>query len=74
MHRLVEFSLHNRFLILVMALVVVGVGLWSMLALPVDAVPDITPNQVLILTSAGGLGPARPEAGSPPAHSRQRGA
>lgn len=61
MNRLVEFSLRNRFLVLVMALVVIGVGLWAMQALPVDAVPDITPNQVMILTSAGGLGPVEVE-------------
>ena len=50
MHGLVEFSLKNRFLILVFTLVVIGVGIWAMQVLPIDAVPDITPNQVQILT------------------------
>src|SRR5581483_8211091 len=57
MNALVEFSLKNRFLILVFTLVVIGVGIWSMQVLPIDAVPDITPNQVQILTTAAGLGP-----------------
>ncbi len=61
MHRLVEFALRNRFLIVVLLLVIVGVGIWSMQVLPVDAVPDITPNQVMILTSAQGLGPVEVE-------------
>ncbi|MFQ5738740.1 MAG: efflux RND transporter permease subunit [Acidobacteriota bacterium] len=61
MHRLVEFSLRNRFLILVFTLLLIGVGLWAMQILPIDAVPDITPNQVIILTSSPGLGPVEVE-------------
>ena len=61
MHRLVEFSLRNKFLILIFTAVVVGVGVYSMLRLPIDAVPDVTPNQVLILTQAPGLAPLEVE-------------
>ena len=41
--------------------VMVGVGIYSMLRLPIDAVPDVTPNQVLVLTQAPGLGPVEVE-------------
>lgn len=61
MHRLVEFALRNRFLVLVFTLLLIGVGLWAMQALPIDAVPDITPNQVIILTTSPGLGPVEVE-------------
>jgi cobalt-zinc-cadmium resistance protein CzcA len=61
MNKVVEFALRNRFLILVMTVVVIGVGIWAMQALPIDAVPDITPNQVVILSNAPGLGPAEVE-------------
>lgn len=61
MNGLVEFSLKNRFLILVFTFVLVGVGIWAMQVLPIDAVPDITPNQVQILTTAPGLGPVEVE-------------
>jgi cobalt-zinc-cadmium resistance protein CzcA len=61
MHKLVEFALRNRFLVLVFTLLLIGVGLWAMQALPIDAVPDITPNQVIILTSSPGLGPVEVE-------------
>ena len=61
MHRLVEFSLKYRFLIIVFTLLLVGVGLYSLNRLPIDAVPDITPNQVLIITRASGLGPVEVE-------------
>ena len=61
MHRIVEFSLQNRFLIIVFALLLIGIGIYDMRRLPVDAVPDITPNQVLIITRAPGLGPVEVE-------------
>ncbi|MGE3177343.1 MAG: efflux RND transporter permease subunit [Vicinamibacterales bacterium] len=61
MHRLIDFSLRNKFLILVFAAVLVGFGIRAMLRLPIDAVPDVTPNQVLVLTRAPGLGPVEVE-------------
>ena len=61
MHRVVEFSLKYRFLIIVLTLLLVGVGFYSLGRLPIDAVPDITPNQVLIITRAPGLGPVEVE-------------
>ncbi len=61
LNRILEFSLANRFLIIILALVVVGIGLRSMLKLPIDAVPDVTPNQVQILTNSPGLGPVEVE-------------
>lgn len=61
MNRLVDFALRNRFLILVFTALVIGVGVWAMQVLPIDAVPDITPNQVIVLTNAQGLGPVEVE-------------
>ncbi len=61
MNRLVEFALRNRFLVLVFTTLVIGVGLWAMQVLPIDAVPDITPNQVIVLTNSPGLGPVEVE-------------
>ena len=61
MHSIVSFAIANRFLVVILTLLVIGVGGWAMGVLPVDAVPDITPNQVLILTSSEGLGPVEVE-------------
>ena len=61
MHRLIDLSLRNRFLILFATLVLIGAGIYSMLRLPIDAVPDVTPNQVLVLTQAPGLAPEEVE-------------
>jgi len=61
MDRLIDLSLRYKFLVLVLTVVVIGAGVNSMLRLPIDAVPDVTPNQVLVLTSAPGLGPLEVE-------------
>ena len=61
MHRIIEFSLNNRFLVIVMLLILIAAGLHAMLNLPIDAVPDVTPNQVQILTKSPGLGPVEVE-------------
>ena len=61
LNRIFEFSLRNRFLVLVFAALIVGVGIHSLGRLPIDAVPDVTPNQVQILTNAPGLGPVEVE-------------
>jgi heavy metal efflux system protein len=61
MHNLVELALKYRFLVIVLTLLLVGVGIYSMGRLPIDAVPDVTPNQVLIITRAPGLGPVEVE-------------
>lgn len=61
MHRIVELSLKYRFLVIVLTVLVIGIGIDSMRKLPIDAVPDVTPNQVLIITRAPGLGPVEVE-------------
>lgn len=61
LNKILEFSLANRFLIIIIALVIAGFGIRSILTLPIDAVPDVTPNQVQILTNSPGLGPVEVE-------------
>ena len=61
MNRLLTFSLRYRFFTLVAILVVVATGLWSFAHLTIDAVPDLTPVQVQVLTKAPALGPVEVE-------------
>jgi len=61
MHKIIDFSLNNRFLIIIFVLLVMGAGINALLNLPIDAVPDVTPNQVQILTNAPGLSPLEVE-------------
>ena len=49
--KIISFSIHNKFLIGLLTIILVIWGLWSATKLPIDAVPDITNNQVQIITS-----------------------
>ncbi|MCC6999537.1 MAG: efflux RND transporter permease subunit [Deltaproteobacteria bacterium] len=58
---IIRWSLRNRAIVLLLSVVLVGTGLSAMLALPIDAVPDVTNVQVQVLTSAPALGPEEVE-------------
>ena len=55
--RILEFALRQRVFVLIAALGLIAVGVWSAVHLPVDAVPDITNVQVQINTSVTSLAP-----------------
>ena len=57
----IHSSLHNRLLVIMLALLLLAVGLFSARHLPLDAVPDITNTQVQINTSVPGLAPEETE-------------
>lgn len=61
MEQLLTLSLRYRFFTLVATMLVIAIGLWSFTHLPIDAVPDLTPVQVQILTRAPALGPVEVE-------------
>ena len=60
-NKIIDASLNNRFVILLLVVLLIGVGVWSMNRLPVDAVPDLTNVQVQVLTTAPSLGPEEME-------------
>ncbi|MEW4531159.1 CusA/CzcA family heavy metal efflux RND transporter [Maioricimonas sp. JC845] len=59
--KLIEFSLANRFLVLVGTLLVAVAGFNAAINLPIDAVPDMTNVQVQVVTDAGSLSPVEVE-------------
>ena len=61
MKRIISLALEYRFLVLFTTFLVVVFGLVALQRLPIDAVPDITPNQVVVLTKARGLSPIEVE-------------
>lgn len=61
MQRLVEFALRYRVLVILATLFVAAIGVLSLRELPIDAEPDVTPNQVLVLTRAPSLSPLEVE-------------
>ena len=50
--KIIHFSINNKFIIGLFTLVLVIVGSYSLYTLPIDALPDITNNQVQIITSS----------------------
>jgi len=58
---LLEAVMRQRVAVLLGTLILVGVGTWAMLRLPIDAVPDITNPQVQINTSVPALAPEEVE-------------
>lgn len=61
LNRIVHFHLENRWFVLVGTIGIVAVGLWAMLRIPIDAFPDLTNNQVTVITESPGMAPAEVE-------------
>jgi len=61
LERILNFSLTQRFFVLLGAVILIGVGVVSWHSLTLDAVPDITTNQVVVNTETPGMGPAEVE-------------
>ncbi len=50
--RIIQFSIKNKFIIGLLTVALIAVGSYSLSKLPIDALPDITNNQVQIITSS----------------------
>lgn len=60
-NRIIEFSLKNRLIIIALYLLVAGWGYWALLRTPIDAIPDLSDNQVIIFTDWVGRSPQEVE-------------
>ncbi|HLZ88185.1 MAG TPA: efflux RND transporter permease subunit, partial [Puia sp.] len=56
LNAIISFSVRNKLIIGIFVLSLIGWGAYSVTRLPIDAVPDITNNQVLVITSSPSLG------------------
>lgn len=54
--KIIRFSINNKFIIGLLILVLIGAGTYSMMTLKLGSVPDITNNQVQVITVAPNLG------------------
>src|SRR2546423_2683773 len=61
LNHIIDFTLKNRGFILIGALVIVGVGGYALYTIPVEAFPDLTNNQVVVVTEAPGFPPTEAE-------------
>lgn len=59
--RILDLSIRHRWIVVLFSIGLVALGIWSLLHLPVDAVPDITNKQVQINTTAPALSPVEIE-------------
>lgn len=55
--KIIDWSAHNRFIVILIYLIVIGFGIYSVVNLPVDAIPDLSENQVIIFTEWMGRSP-----------------
>ena len=61
LERILKFSIHQRWVVLLATLAVAALGVYNYQRLPIDAVPDITNIQVQINTEAPGFSPLEAE-------------
>src|SRR5688572_31774225 len=58
---LIAVSLRNRVLVIAFFLLVGGWGYWALLTTPIDAIPDLSDNQVIVFTDWSGRSPQEVE-------------
>src|SRR5512136_161869 len=61
LNRIIDFHLQHRLFVLVGLTGLIGLGIWAVNRIPVDAFPDLTNNQVVIITEAPGMAPVEVE-------------
>ena len=59
--RVIDASIRHRAIVIGATLAVAAAGTWAFATLKTDAFPDLTPNQVLVMTEAPGLSPVEVE-------------
>ncbi len=60
-NRIIEFSMKNRWLIVGLYVVFAACGYWALLHTPIDAIPDLSENQVIVFTEWAGRSPQEVE-------------
>lgn len=56
LNQIISFSIKNKLIIGLMTVFLIGYGVYQTTKLPIDAVPDITNNQVQVITTAPSYG------------------
>src|SRR5918992_186153 len=60
-NRLIELSLRNRLIVVLVYVFLAGWGWWALMATPIDAIPDLSDNQVIVFTDWPGHSPQEVE-------------
>ena len=55
LERIIQYSIHHKLIVILFSFGIVGFGLYSLYEIPIGAVPDVTNNQVQIITTSRNL-------------------
>lgn len=55
--KIIDYSARNKFVVIVFYLVIIGWGIWAVAHTPLDAIPDLSENQVIVFTEWMGRAP-----------------
>jgi Cu(I)/Ag(I) efflux system membrane protein CusA/SilA len=57
LQKIIEWSVRNKFMVILAVAFLIGWGVYSMLSIPIDAIPDLSDVQVIIYTEYPGQSP-----------------
>ncbi len=57
LNKIIEFSVRQKFVALSLVVLMAAAGVYSLLRIPINSLPDVTPVQVLVITKAGRYSP-----------------
>ncbi len=60
-HKLIEWSLKNRGIVIALYIGLAAWGYWALIKTPIDAIPDVSDNQVIVFTDWAGRSPQEVE-------------
>ena len=55
--KIIEYSIRNKFFVILITGVVIAAGIYAMLNIPLDAIPDLSDVQVIVYTEYPGQAP-----------------
>jgi len=55
--KIIDFSARNKFLVILAYVIIAGWGIWAVVNTPLDAIPDLSENQVIVFTEWMGRSP-----------------
>lgn len=57
LNKIIEFSVRQKFVALSLVILMAAAGVFSLMRIPINSLPDVTPVQVLVITKAGRYSP-----------------
>ncbi len=55
--KIIDYCARNKFIVILAYLVIIGWGIWAVVNTPMDAIPDLSENQVIVFTEWMGRSP-----------------